>query len=75
VALRRAGPGRGLPLSPLLRVVAAALPALLVAVASPLPAAADAVVVALLFPLLATLFGAVPPELTDRVRQLRRPRD
>jgi O-antigen/teichoic acid export membrane protein len=74
VALRRAGPGRGLPPGPLLRVAAAALPALLVALASPLPAAADAVVVALLFPLLATLLGAVPPELTDRVRQLRRRR-
>ena len=35
VALHRAGPGRGLPPGPLLRVVAAALPALVVAVAKP----------------------------------------
>jgi O-antigen/teichoic acid export membrane protein len=69
VALRRAGPGRGLPPGPLVRAAAAAVPPLLVAVASPLPAAADASVVALLFPLLATLFGAVPPEITDPLRR------
>jgi O-antigen/teichoic acid export membrane protein len=70
VALRRAGPGRGLPPGPLLRVIAAAAPPLLIALFSPLPPAADALIVAVLFPVLAAAFGAVPPELTDRVRRV-----
>jgi O-antigen/teichoic acid export membrane protein len=72
VALRRAGPGRELPPGPLLRICAAALPALLVALASPFPALADAVIVALLFPALAAAFGGVPPELLDRLKPRRR---
>jgi O-antigen/teichoic acid export membrane protein len=73
VALRRAGPGRTIPAKPFLRIAAAAAPPLLVVVASPLPAAADTVVVALLFPVLAAAFGAVPSEITDRLRALRPP--
>jgi O-antigen/teichoic acid export membrane protein len=71
VALRRAGLGDALPPQPFARIAAAALPALLIAIASPLPAAVDAVAVALLFTLLAVVFGAVPPELADRLRRRR----
>ena len=70
VALRRAGPGRGMPTGPLLRVAAAALPPLVVALVSPLPPAANAAIAAILFAALATALGAVPPELTDRVRKV-----
>jgi O-antigen/teichoic acid export membrane protein len=74
VSLRRAGPGRALRPGPLIRIAAAAVPPALIVVASPLPAAVDAVVVALLFPLLAVALGAVPPEVMDRLRAiLRRP--
>jgi O-antigen/teichoic acid export membrane protein len=72
VALRQAGPGRDFPAGPLLRMAAAAAPPLLVALASPLPAAVNAVIVGVLFTLLAVALGAVPPELTDRLRQLLR---
>jgi O-antigen/teichoic acid export membrane protein len=74
VALRRAGPGRGMPAGPLLRVAVAALVPLLIALVSPLPPAADAAIAAILFIGLASALGAVPPELTDRVRRLVRAR-
>ena len=70
-ALRGAGPGRGLPPGPFARIAVAAIPALLVAVASPLPAVVNAAIVAMLFPLLAAALGGVPPELIDRLRAVR----
>lgn len=66
--LRRAGPGRGMSAGPFVRIAAAAVPAILVGLLSPLPALADAVVVAVLFPVCAYLAGAVPPEVSDRLR-------
>jgi O-antigen/teichoic acid export membrane protein len=72
VALRRAGAGRAFPAASFARLVAAAAGAVVVAVVSPLPAAADAVLVAAVFTLLALALGAVPSEITDWLRQLRR---
>jgi O-antigen/teichoic acid export membrane protein len=71
-ALWSAGPGRELPAGPFLRIAVAALPPLLVAVASPLPAAVNAVIVGALFSALALALGTVPSELIDRLRALRR---
>jgi O-antigen/teichoic acid export membrane protein len=71
IALRGAGATREFPPGPFLRMAAAALPPLVIAVASPLPAAVDAAIVGVTFPLLALAFGAVPSELADRLR--RRP--
>jgi O-antigen/teichoic acid export membrane protein len=70
-ALRRAGPGREFDIAPFARIAAAAIGPVLVAVASPLPATLNAVIVVLLFASLAAAFGAVPSELIDRLR--RRP--
>jgi O-antigen/teichoic acid export membrane protein len=71
VALRRAGPGRDLPLSRLLRVAAAALPAVAVGLVPGVPDVASAVAAGAVFVGAAVLLRAVPSELVGVLRDLR----
>lgn len=67
VALRRAGPGRGLPVGPFARLGGAAAATLALALVLPLPALVEGIGAGVLFPALALLLGAVPEELEARI--------
>jgi O-antigen/teichoic acid export membrane protein len=71
VALRRAGPGRDLPLSRLLRVAGAAVPAVAVGLVPGVPDVVNALAAGAVFVVAAALLRAVPSELVGAIRDLR----
>ena len=72
-ALRRAGPGRALPLANLARIAVAALPAIAIGAAAALPPIASAVAAVLVFVGGAVVLKAVPSELLHALPRRRRP--
>jgi hypothetical protein len=71
VALRSAGPGRDLSITPLLRVVGVALPAVAVGLIPGVPDVVSALAAGAVFVVAALILRAVPSELIGVVRDLR----
>jgi O-antigen/teichoic acid export membrane protein len=70
VSMRRAGAARAFAAGPFVRIAFCALPGVAIALVSPLPDAINCVVATLLYIVLIALAGALPPELSDRIRSL-----
>jgi O-antigen/teichoic acid export membrane protein len=70
--VHRAGAAGGLTAGPFLRIAAAAVPAFALAVLSPLPELINCLLATLLYLVLTLGFGALPPEISERVLALVR---
>lgn len=70
--IRRAGAAESFTPSPFVRIALCTVPGILVAVLIPLPAIVNCVIAACAYIGLATVLGALPPELSDRLRAVLR---
>ena len=70
--VRRAGAARAFRASPFVRIALCAVPGVVIAAFSPLPAAINCVIATGAYIALAGPVGALPPELSDRIRSTLR---